>query len=104
MLSQRMAKLHMLRSWGIAGPALEDASSRAKVDFGSGLDELLASPRNTASILDELAAGHLQWTWFEFAIDLGGAISYQLVVDDSSESILNSMDAITGMYEVLTVP
>ena len=46
----------------------------------------------------------MQWTWFEFAIDLQGANTYRLVVDDSSESILNGMDSITAMYERLTAP
>jgi nitrate/nitrite-specific signal transduction histidine kinase len=104
MLSQRLAKLYLMRSWGLDSDDLRDAITRAKAEFGAGLEELLAAPQNTDEILDELAAVNMQWTWFEFAIDLQGANTYRLVVDDSSESILNGMDSITAMYERLTAP
>jgi nitrate/nitrite-specific signal transduction histidine kinase len=101
MLSQRLAKLHFLRAWGLHDANAADQMQTAKTDFVAGLETLFSAPENTTEILDELAAVNLQWTWFEYAIDLQGARSFLLVVDDSSESILNSMEAITALYEAL---
>ena len=87
MLSQRMASLYLQRAWGLGGERVERHLRLAMDEFAAGLEEL--------------AAVNLQWTWFEYAIGLEGARSWLLVVDDSSESILNSMEAITAMYESL---
>ena len=104
MLSQRLAKAYFLRAWGVPGAEADAILDDARREFASGLETLSAAPQNTTEILEELAAVSLQWTWFEYAIGLDGARSYLLVVDDSSESILNSMDAITGLYEALASP
>jgi hypothetical protein len=101
MLSQRLAKLYFLREWGLLDEDAEADLQAATTEFVTGLQMLSSAPENTTAILDELAAVNLQWTWFEYAIGLRGARSYRLVVDDSSESILNSMEAITAMYEKL---
>ena len=101
MLSQRLAKLYFLRAWGFRGAQLDTALQTATDEFVAGLQLLSSAPQNTTQMLEELAAVNLQWTWFEYAIGLEGARTYLLVVDDSSESILNSMEAITAMYETL---
>ena len=44
----------------------------------------------------------LQWEWFQGAIGQdGGLASYRLVVADSSEAILRSMETVTRLYEEL---
>jgi hypothetical protein len=98
MLSQRLAKLYMLRAWGIDAPSLQDDIDATAHQFTGALATLRAAPENTAAIRRELEAVALQWEWFRSAIELQGAESYALVVADASESILNSMDLITAKY------
>ena len=98
MLSQRLAKLYMLRAWDI-----DSASAQADIDatgkeFAAALASLRAARENTPAIRAELEAVALQWEWFRSAIELQGAESYALVVADASESILNSMELITAKY------
>lgn len=98
MLSQRMAKLYMLRAWGIDAASAPGDIDAAGKQFADALTTLRAAPENTAQIRRELEAVALQWEWFRSAIELQGAESYALVVADASESILNSMDLITAKY------
>jgi len=101
MLSQRLAKFYMLRAFGVDTPAIREEIDNAGLEFAGALATLRAAPENTPSIDRELEAVALQWEWFSGAIMLQGAQSHALVVADASESILNSMDLITGMYAEL---
>ncbi len=101
MLSQRLAKLYMLRAWVIDAPSIDQDIEAAGTEFSSALASLRAAPENTAAIRRELDAVALQWEWFRSAIELQGAESYALVVADASESILNSMDLVTAKYAQL---
>lgn len=101
MLSQRMAKLYMLRAYGLDTPTIRDEIDIASNEFAGALATLRDAPENTPSIGKELEAVALHWEWFSAAILLQGAESYTLVVAGASESILNSMDLITGLYAEL---
>jgi hypothetical protein len=101
MLSQRLAKLYMLYSWDFDSRQLENQIKVAKEEFSDALKTLVDDPKNTDDIRRELDAVTVQWTWFELALDLKAADSYRLIVSDASEWILNSMDAITHLYEGL---
>ena len=57
---------------------------------------------STPEIANELDAASLQWEWLTAAIVLQGAESCALVVAAASESILGSMERITGLYAALT--
>lgn len=98
MLTQRMAKLYMLRAWGIDPAAIQGEIDAAAAQFAEALDGLRAARENTPEIKRELDAVSLQWEWFRSAIELQGAESYVLVVADASESILNSMELVTAKY------
>lgn len=104
MLSQRLAKLYMLRAYGVDTPSLRDELDAARSEFEGALATLRDAPENTAAIGLELDAVALQWDWFRGALDLQGTDSFVLVVSDASESILNSMDLITAKYAALTSP
>jgi nitrate/nitrite-specific signal transduction histidine kinase len=101
MLSQRLAKLYMLRAWNVDAPTSRADIDAAAEQFASALATLRAAPQNTPAIRRELEAVTLQWEWFRSAVELQGAESYALVVADASESILNSMDLITAKYAAL---
>lgn len=103
MLSQRLAKLYMLYSWGFQDPQINDQIKVANKQFSDALDVLIAAPENTDEILRELNAVDVLWMWFEISLELKDADSFRLVVSESSGSILVSMDAITRMYESLFV-
>jgi hypothetical protein len=101
MLSQRLAKLYMLRAYGVDTPSLRDELESTRNEFEGALASLRAAPENTGAIELELDAVALQWEWFKNALALQGTDSYVLVVGDASESILNSMDLITARYAAL---
>lgn len=102
MLSQRMAKLYMLREWGFDTLTLQDDLETARNEFDGALRMLQDAPENTQEITEELDTVALQWTWFRSALNLVGEDPYRLVVADSSQSILSGMDRVTGMYEGLS--
>jgi hypothetical protein len=99
MLSQRLAKLYLLRSWGIRTLSVRDDLLRAQREFGEILEALRLAPENSPDIAGELDAVILQWEWFRGALAQGDYDRFQLVVVDASETILRSMDQITDWYE-----
>ena len=101
MLSQRLAKIYMLQAWGVDNPGLRPDAEAARAEFSAALETLRTAPQNTEEIRRELAAVELQWKWFDNALALEGTHAYKLVVADASESIVNSMDRITQLYEQL---
>lgn len=101
MLSQRLAKLYMLRAWQVELPTLRDDLDASRREFETGLASLRAARENTHDISRELDAVALQWEWFKTALALQGSESYVFVVGDASESILNSMSLVTAKYAEL---
>ena len=104
MLSQRLAKIYMLRAYGVDSPAIREDMATTSNEFAGALATLRSAPENTPVIQRELDAVALQWEWFKSALALQGAESYVYVVADASESILNSMDLITAKYAELARP
>lgn len=102
MLSQRLAKLYMLKEWGFDTLTIRDEMETARNEFAGALDALEANPRNSPAIRREIDKVMLQWAWFENALTLTGDESYRLVVADSSETILQAMDVITDLYQELS--
>lgn len=102
MLSQRLAKLYMVRAAGPDTPGLRDEMESARNEFAGALVLLQSAPENTPALRRELDSVALQWEWFQGAIGQdGGLASYRLVVADSSEAILRSMETVTRLYEEL---
>ena len=104
MLSQQLAKDYMLRLAGLETAAITNEISYAQYSFESALDELKGAEENSPAINRELQAVALQWEWFRTVLTYGGAQSYALIVANASESIVNSMDLVTAMYEGLQKP
>lgn len=100
MVSQRLAKLYMLRAWGVELPGLDAEMASAQTEFAAALGRLMRAPGNSAEIDRELYAIAVQWEWFRSALSLDGVASYSLVVADASESILRSLERIVGLYEI----
>lgn len=102
MLSQRLAKLYMLRAWGVDSSELREAMESVSHEFAGALEALRSAELNTLEIVAELDAVTLQWEWFRSALTLQGTESYAFIVADASESILNSMDVVTARYAALS--
>lgn len=114
MLSQRMAKLYMLKHWGVGVPDVELAQARQ--EFKTAQSELEAAPENTPRIKQELGMVRVQWTYFETALSqeneaavnaanaaAGVRSEFSANVATTSERILEAMDSITALYEKLAV-
>lgn len=98
MLSQRLAKAYMLRAWDIDSPAISKELESSRLEFSAALAELAQAPENTSEIRRELEAIAVQWVWFQAALELEGAVSYRLLVADSSESMLASLEKLVSLY------
>jgi nitrate/nitrite-specific signal transduction histidine kinase len=100
MLSQRVAKSYLLRSWGIDALAVRQELESAAKDFSAGLVKLRANAGNSAETrvaLDEVAQ---QWEWLQASLSVDGAGYYRLIVAESSDAILEATDRITRLYEL----
>ncbi len=98
MLTQRLAKDYMLNAWRIESPRLGKAMDSSRQEFSVALRVLANAPENTPEIRNELASIESQWNWFQAALELEGADSYRLLVADSSESILYSLEKLVSLY------
>jgi hypothetical protein len=99
MLSQRLAKAYMLRTWGVDSAALRDELEATVSEFGRNLAELGAYRDNSPEIRHELEEIGLQWEWLRTAIEAEGAVTYRLIVAESAEAILLMTDRLTRLYE-----
>jgi nitrate/nitrite-specific signal transduction histidine kinase len=100
MLSQRIAKSYLLRSWGIDSSAVRQELESAARDFTAGLAKLRANEGNSAEIRGELDEVAQQWEWLQASMSVDGAGYYRLIVAESSDAILEASDRITRLYEL----
>jgi len=98
MLSQRLAKLYMLRTWNIDSAAIDGEMKAAAGEFGSALSALASAPETTAAMRNRLGDVAVQWEWFQQALALGGGRGYDRLVVATSESILADMEVVTALY------
>lgn len=101
MLCQRLVKLYMLRAKGDNSSRVRAEMDRAVTEFGAGLAFLKQARQTDMEIKRELDAIAQNWEWFKQALELDGAVSYRLLVADSSEAILASLEHIVSLYEKL---
>ncbi len=102
MLSQRLANLYLMIAWGMDNSDIRSKMLITMEEFSTANDILRATPENTPEINTELDSVQLQWDWFKSALDLQGSSVFGLIIVDSSETILHSMDKITKLYEGMT--
>jgi nitrate/nitrite-specific signal transduction histidine kinase len=98
MLSQRIAKLYMLRSNGLDTDKVRQAQNQAVHEFTAALNKLSTAPENTPEIRQALQEIHRQWTIFETGFRLHNGNYIPLLIALSSEKVLKGMNDITGMY------
>lgn len=101
MLSQRLAKAYMMFTWGVGGTEVQHELEQTSNELGGGLERLLAAPENTPEIRAQLEELQLQWTWLKTAVESEGALSYRLIVSESSEEMLELSQQLVAQYQQL---
>jgi hypothetical protein len=103
MLSQRMAKFYQASAWGVGDAASAASLDKARKEFAEALQELAASPANTAPIKESLELVKQQWFFFDNALGqkAGPDKRPQSAVATTSERILQEMENVVGQYESL---
>jgi len=98
MLSQRLAKLTLLRAKGLDTISLRAQLTDVQNEFVRALEKLRLAPENTPEIRSELEEIILQWTWFNTVLAQDEKDNFQLIVIDTSEEILLRLEKVTSMY------
>lgn len=114
MLSQRIAKLYMLKRWGFATPEITSELLQARNEFRGALQELDSASENTPKIKQELDLVKVQWGYLENALShenedavnavnaaMGVNAAFSVNVATTSERILDGMDKVAFLYEKL---
>lgn len=99
MLSQRIAAIYLLRSWGVESRATRENLAAAVKEFSSVLNGLRARSDNSEAIRMELEEVAQQWEWLQASLSVEGAGAYRLIVAESADAILDATDRITSLYE-----
>jgi nitrate/nitrite-specific signal transduction histidine kinase len=102
MLSQRIGKFYVLRSWGLNNTEYEVAQNKAVVQFTDALRLLQAAPENTSEINDALNKVEKDWNTFKISKQLKGGNYIPSLVVRSLDKILGQMNYITALYANIT--
>ncbi len=102
-LTQRIAKLYLFRSWGIRSEVIANDLKKADADYRADLAKLLAAPQNTPQIKSELALAETQYLFLKQAIERLEASKSSVVelehVTKACDNILEVMERVTKLYE-----
>ncbi|WP_456403976.1 type IV pili methyl-accepting chemotaxis transducer N-terminal domain-containing protein [Thiolapillus sp.] len=98
MLSQRIGKFYVLRSWGLDNPEYELGQNKAVEEFTDALKLLQSAPENTSEINDALAKVEKDWDTFKISKQLKGGNYIPSLVVRSLDKILGQMNYITALY------
>jgi len=103
MLSQRAAKLYMLREWKVP-QAIESDLKAVREEFRQALALLKAAPESTAEIKSQLSLAESQWLFFDRALDSKTVSSHddeisRRNVATTSERLLEVFESVTAMFE-----
>ena len=106
MLSQRLAKYFLVRSWQAPVPDALAQSTQAEREFNAALDVLGNAPEATPAIRQDIELGRAQWVFFANALARVGdgqpRPRHSAEVFNTSENILQLMDRVTGQYARLS--
>lgn len=102
MLSQRIAKLYLARSWRLPGAELEQQFQQAVEEFERALSELQNAPQNTPQITAALRKVEAQWSFSRAGFRLSNDSRYvPTVITTTTETLLRQMNELTSAYEAL---
>ena len=103
MLSQRAAKLYMLREWKIPQATGQELKV-VRDEFKQALSLLKAAPESTPEIKAQLEMAETQWLFFDRALEFQKSVSQdedisRRNVATTSEHLLEIFEMVTGLYE-----
>lgn len=102
MLSQRIAKLYLARSWRLPEADLEQKFQQAVDEFDTALSELKNAPLNTPEINAALRKVEAQWSFSRAGFRLSDDSRYvPTVITTTTETLLKQMNELTSDYEAL---
>ena len=96
MLSQRIAGLYMMQSWGIEDPEFKDKMAVSMKLFKTSLEKLLAYKKNTQEITMLLKKVKRNFMFFEMM--QGSKVFIPSLLYKKSMAILKDMNSATGLY------
>lgn len=100
MLSQRIGKLYLTKSWGLTYDGLDNDLKVAISEYESTLQELSASDVNTADINQGLARVKSIWKFSKAGFALSDDnLFVPTAICNSTENLLKHMQTITKLYE-----
>ncbi len=107
-LSQRIAKLYLFRSWGLRDNVVVAKDLKtAETEYRAAVTRLLAATANTPQIKSELALAETQWQFLKAGIeklDANRTSKIELeAVAKSCDNITELMERISKLYEGLKV-
>jgi hypothetical protein len=107
-LSQRIAKLYLFRSWGLRDNVVVAKDLKtAETEYRAAITRLLAATVNTPQIKSELALAETQWLFLKSSIEKLDANRISKIeleaVAKSCDNITESMERVTKLYEGLKV-
>ncbi|MBE9561121.1 MAG: type IV pili methyl-accepting chemotaxis transducer N-terminal domain-containing protein [Proteobacteria bacterium] len=101
MLSQRMANLYTLQSWGFTSSEYTGDYSQALNEFKGALTELRSSELNTEEINKKLAKAKREFAMFQRSSHHKDGEFIPLMLKLSADKLLVVMNDVTGLYEAL---
>ena len=96
MLSQRLAKMYLFRSWGVHVQAAEMELNMARAEFASGMYQLSINPRTSGEVKTALADLNREWEPYQRALTAGKAA---VPVMEMSERVLAAAERLVALYE-----
>jgi hypothetical protein len=101
MLSQRIARLYLTKSWSVSYDGLDNDFQTALREYDAGLQELRQSPQNTADINQGLDRVQSLWRFSRAGFELSREELYvPTAICGTTENLLKQMQGITKLYEV----
>jgi hypothetical protein len=100
MLSQRIAKFYMLKSWGFENASISSGLVQAKNEFEGALNELTRNPTNTPDLNMDLTMAQSQWNVLVHFIDREKD-PMPLFMATTTEKVLMISEKLTAKYEKL---
>lgn len=101
MLSQRIANLYILQSWGFENEVYIADYQKAIDEFEAALKLLKSARENTPEINATLKEVSLQWNVFKVSAKLEKGQYIPALITRSADKILTNMNDVTGMYAAL---
>jgi septation ring formation regulator EzrA len=100
-LSQRIAKLYLARSWRLPGAELEQQFQQSVDEFERALSELQNAPQNTAEIRATAHKVEAQWRFSRAGFRLSKDSRHVPTVITTTETLLRQMNELTSAYAAL---